>query len=153
MVTAASGSVIPGTAKPTWQFSSVRIPEQGSCAMNQVTCVGNPVSHDGQSRAGLHRKPPQEQFLHENFYLNWGMPENPSVSCCNDADCYSGRNQIRRRQLQSRRRESGKYVPVPAEMVERNRGNPEGRHHLSTHPTPCSASHWEAPHEIYPSKW
>ena len=38
--------------------------------------------------AGLHRHPPQDQFLHEKFYSTWHMPDNPAVSCCNDADCY-----------------------------------------------------------------
>jgi hypothetical protein len=102
--------------------------------MNQGTCVVNPASQDGQSRAGLHRHPPQEQFLHERFYSTWRMPENPSVSCCNDADCYPAEIRYVDGNIQARRRESGKYIAVPAEMVERNKGNPDGRNHLCAPP-------------------
>ena len=45
-------------------------------------------AQDGQSQAGLHHHPPQDQHLHEKFYSTWHMPDRPSVSCCNDADCY-----------------------------------------------------------------
>jgi len=38
--------------------------------------------------AGLHRHPPQDQLLHEKFYSTWHMPDNPTASCCNNADCY-----------------------------------------------------------------
>lgn len=37
----------------------------------------------------VHRQhPPQDQALHEKFYSTWHMPDNPSLSCCNSADCY-----------------------------------------------------------------
>jgi hypothetical protein len=83
------------------------------------------------------------------------MPDNPSVSCCNDADCYPTEMKYVDGSIYAKRREDGKYIAVPAEKVERNRDNPDGRNHLcaphrapTTHPIPCSASHWEAPHEV-----
>jgi hypothetical protein len=36
-------------------------------------------ARDGQGRVGLHCHPQQDQFLHENFYSTWHMPDNPSV--------------------------------------------------------------------------
>ncbi|HZO45388.1 MAG TPA: hypothetical protein VFB68_05810, partial [Xanthobacteraceae bacterium] len=35
-----------------------------------------------------HHHPPQDAQLHEKFYSTWYMPDNPSRSCCNKADCY-----------------------------------------------------------------
>jgi hypothetical protein len=36
-----------------------------------------------------HRQHPSEDMpLHEKFYSTWLMPDNPSRSCCNKADCY-----------------------------------------------------------------
>src|ERR1700712_3185312 len=87
--------------------------------MNQGTCVVNPAAQDGQSRAGLHRHPPQEQFLHERFYSSWRMPENPSVTCCNDADCHPAEIRYVDGNIQARRREDGKYTAVAAKKVER----------------------------------
>jgi hypothetical protein len=26
--------------------------------------------------------------LHEKFYSTWYMPDQPTKSCCNNADCY-----------------------------------------------------------------
>jgi hypothetical protein len=44
-------------------------------------------AQEGEGHATLHH-PPQDQWLHEKFYSTWHMPDNPSASCCNDADCY-----------------------------------------------------------------
>jgi hypothetical protein len=88
------------------------------------------------------------------------MPETRSVSCCNDADCYPTEIKYVDGNIYARRREDGKYIAVPAEKVERKRDirkaeTPSSLHHLgaSTHPKPCSASHWEAPHEVHPGEW
>ena len=48
--------------------------------------------------AGQHRHPPQDEALHEKFYSTWYMPDNPSKSCCNKADCYPTEVKYRRRQ-------------------------------------------------------
>jgi hypothetical protein len=113
----------------------------------------------GQDQAVRHH-PPQDQLLHEQFYSKWHMPDNPTVSCCNEADCYPTEIKYIDGDIYAKRREDGKYISVPAEKVERNRDNPDGRNHLCapppmpfTHPTPCSASHWEVPHEIHIGEW
>ena len=91
-------------------------------------------AQDGQSRTELHRHPPQDQLLHEKFYSTWRMPDHPSVSCCNDADCYPTEIKYVDGNIYAKRREDGKYIPVPAEKVERNRDNPDGRNHLCAPP-------------------
>jgi len=91
-------------------------------------------AQDGQSQAGLHRHPPQDQSLHEKFYSTWRMPDKPAASCCNDADCYPTEIKYVDGNIYAKRREDGKYIPVPAEKVERNRDNPDGRNHLCAPP-------------------
>jgi hypothetical protein len=91
-------------------------------------------AQDEQSQAGLHRHPPRDQLLHEKFYSTWHMPDHPSVSCCNDADCYPTEIELVDGQIYARRREDGKYIPVPMEKVERNLDNPDGRNHLCAPP-------------------
>jgi hypothetical protein len=91
-------------------------------------------AQDGQSQAGLHRHPPQDQFLHEKFYSTWRMPDKPSASCCNDADCCPTEIKYVDGNIYAKRREDGKYIPVPTEKVERNRDNPDGRNHLCAPP-------------------
>lgn len=49
-----------------------------------ATVRAQEAGHDAVHR----RHPPQDQALHEKFYSTWHMPDNPSVSCCNSADCY-----------------------------------------------------------------
>ena len=34
------------------------------------------------------RHPVRDLALHEKFYSTWHMPDNPTKSCCNMADCY-----------------------------------------------------------------
>ena len=91
-------------------------------------------SHEhGQDQAARHH-PPQDQLLHEQFYSKWRMPDNPTVSCCNEADCYPTEIKYIGGDIYAKRREDGKYIPVPAEKVERNRDNPDGRNHLCAPP-------------------
>src|SRR5882757_650302 len=91
-------------------------------------------AQDGQSQAGLRHHPPQDQLLHEKFYSSWRMPDHPFVSCCNDADCYPTEIKYVDGTIYAKRREDGKYIPIPAEKVERNRDNPDGRNHLCAPP-------------------
>jgi hypothetical protein len=101
-------------------------------------------AQEGKGHATLHH-PPQDQWLHEKFYSTWRMPDNPSASCCNDADCYPTEIQYIDGNIYSKRREDGKYILIPPEKVERNRDNPDGRNHLCA--PPPNPSHWEAPHD------
>jgi hypothetical protein len=86
------------------------------------------------SAAGQHRHPPQDEPLHEKFYSSWHMPDNPSKSCCNKADCYPTAIKFFGGNVFARRREDGKYIPIPPQKVERNRDNPDGRSHLCAPP-------------------
>ena len=91
-------------------------------------------AQDGQGHAGLNGHPPQDQFLHEKFYSTWRMSDKPSVSCCNDADCYPTEVKYVDGDIYAKRREDGEYIRVPPEKVERNRDNPDGRNHLCAPP-------------------
>ena len=84
--------------------------------------------------AGLHRHPPQDQLLHEKFYSTWHMPDNPTVSCCNNSDCYPTEIKYVDGTIYAKRREDGKFILIPPEKVERNRDNPDGRNHLCAPP-------------------
>jgi hypothetical protein len=83
-----------------------------------------------QGQGAQHYHPPEDQLLHETFYSKWHMPDNPSVSCCNEADCYPTEIKYVGGDVHAKRREDGKYIPVPPQKVERNRDNPDGRNHL-----------------------
>jgi hypothetical protein len=96
-------------------------------------------AQDGQSQAGLHHHPLQDQLLHEQFYSTWQMPDHQFASCCNDADCYPTEIQYVNGSIYAKRREDGKYIPIPPEKVEHNRDNPDGRNHLCA--PPPNASH------------
>jgi hypothetical protein len=52
------------------------------------------VQEAGHGQAALHHHPPQDHLLHEKCYSTWHMPDNPSVSCCNEADCYPPEVQV-----------------------------------------------------------
>jgi hypothetical protein len=104
----------------------------GSCLCAALVTRGQ--AQDGQGQAGLHRHPPQDQLLHEKFYSTWRMPDNPSASCCNDADCYPAEIKYVDGNIYAKRREDGKYIPIPPEKVERSRDNPDGRNHLCAPP-------------------
>ena len=85
--------------------------------------------------------PPQDQALHERFYSTWRMPDNPAVSCCNNADCYPTDIKYVDGRLYAKRREDGKFIYVPPQKVEHNRDNPDGRNHLcAPPPSPYSPS-------------
>ena len=84
--------------------------------------------------AGPRHHPPQDRLLHEKFYSTWHMPDNPAVSCCNDADCYPTEIKYVDGHLYAKRREDGKFIAIPPQKVERNRDNPDGRNHLCAPP-------------------
>jgi hypothetical protein len=81
-----------------------------------------------------HRHPPQDAELHEKFYSTWHMPDNPTRSCCNKADCYPTEIRMLGGSIFARRREDGKFIPVPPQKIEQNRDNPDGRNHICAPP-------------------
>jgi hypothetical protein len=91
----------------------------------------------GQDAAHRHH-PLQDMLLHEKFYSTWHMPDNPVLSCCNDADCYPTDIRYVDGKIYARRREDGKYILIPSQKVERNRDNPDGRNHLCAPPPSAS---------------
>jgi hypothetical protein len=84
--------------------------------------------------------PPADMALHEKFYSTWYMPDQPSRSCCNMADCYPTEVRVQGGSIFARRREDGKWLLVPPHKVERHRDNPDGRNHICAPPPPPSSS-------------
>jgi hypothetical protein len=86
------------------------------------------------------RHPVRDLALHEKFYSTWHMPDNPTKSCCNMADCYPTEIKIIDGKIYAQRREDSKWLFVPAQKVERNRDNPDGRNHICA-PPPTATSY------------
>ena len=69
--------------------------------------------------------------LHEKFYSSLHMPDHPTKSCCNKADCYPTEVRVQGGMIFARRREDGKWLLIPSNKVERHRDNPDGRNHIA----------------------
>lgn len=87
-----------------------------------------------------HHHPKADEALHEKFYSTWYMPDEPTKSCCNKADCYPTEARWANNGWMARRREDGKWLRIPASKVERNRDNPDGRSHMCA-PPPTATSY------------
>src|SRR5438128_10204 len=70
-----------------------------------------------------HHHPPQDEPIDEKFYSTWFMPDNPSRSCCNKADCYPTIARFKDKQWWAQRREDAEWLPIPWPKVEMNRDN------------------------------
>jgi hypothetical protein len=89
------------------------------------------------AKAQEHRAHPVADLpLHEKFYSSWYMPDQPTKSCCNKADCYPTEVRVQGDMIFARRREDGKWLLVPSHKVERHRDNPDGRNHICAPPPP-----------------
>lgn len=85
--------------------------------------------------AAEHAHPAADVPLHEQFYSTWYMPDNPTKSCCNKADCYPTEMKYDEKgRIFAKRREDGKWLYVKPEKIERNRDSPDGRNHLCAPP-------------------
>jgi hypothetical protein len=109
-----------------------------SCGVPRQALAQEVTSH-GQGQAER-RHPPEDRALHEKFYSTWHMPDNPALSCCNNADCYPTDIKYVDGRIYAKRREDGKYILVPPQKVERSRDNPDGRNHLCAPPPSLSNS-------------
>lgn len=89
-----------------------------------------PLAHAQEPR----HHPTADMPLHEKFYSNWYMPDNPGKSCCNKADCYPTEIKYVAGVLFAKRREDGKWLLVPAAKIETKRDNPDGRNHMCAPP-------------------
>ena len=78
--------------------------------------------------------------LHQKFYSSWYMPDAPTRSCCNMADCYPTEVRVQGDLIFARRREDGKWLRIPPHKVERHRDNPDGRNHICAPPPPVNPS-------------
>jgi hypothetical protein len=97
-----------------------------------VVCLACPLAAKAQDHGHTH--PPQDAAVHEKFYSTWYMPDNPTKSCCNKQDCYPTEIKYIGTTLFARRREDGQWIVVPAQKIERNRDNPDGRNHVCMPP-------------------
>src|SRR5258707_9245480 len=104
------------------------------CRCMPPTYITAGIMFAASTAAGQHQHLPQDEPLHEKFYSSWYMPDNPSKSCCNKADRYPTEIKYIDGDIYARRREDGKYIPIPLQKVERNRDNPDGRSHLCAPP-------------------
>jgi hypothetical protein len=128
---------------------NVRCALQSGCVLWLSAISGLPpqavaqdtTSHEyGQGEVERHHQP-QDMALHEKFYSNWHMPDNPALSCCNNADCYPTDIKYVDGNIYAKRREDGKYILIPPQKVEHNRDNPDGRNHLcAPPPSPSNSS-------------
>ena len=134
-------AIAPTIAGKLPRFS---ISEQGGCALKLLyklllcccLCCPSPMRVQAEEAGQTARRhhPPQDQLLHERFYSTWHRPDNPSLSCCNNADCYPTEIKYVDGKIYAKRREDGKYILIPPQQVERNRDNPDGRNHLCAPP-------------------
>ena len=97
------------------------------------------ASHEHEQRPAERHHPPQDMALHEKFYSTWHMPDNPALSCCNNADCYPTDIKYVDGKIYAKRREDGKYILIPPQKIEHNRDNPDGRNHLCAPPPGLSS--------------
>lgn len=75
--------------------------------------------------------PSQDQAIHERFYSTWMMPDNRSVSCCDNQDCSPAESRIENGEWVARKvGRNDSWTVVPPEKVERDRESPDGRSHL-----------------------
>lgn len=92
-----------------------------------------------------HSHPSEHAELHHEFYSTWYMPDNPTKSCCNKADCYPTEIRIIGGRIEAKRREDGAWLVIPERKIERHRDNPDGRNHLCA-PAPSTAY---PPHTVF----
>lgn len=62
--------------------------------------------------------PPAHEKLHKEFYSDWKMPPNRTVSCCNEKDCYPTPIKFEDGQYWALRREDQRWLMIPAGVLE-----------------------------------
>ena len=62
-----------------------------SCSAPPQALAQEATSHQHEQGRAKRTHPPQDMALHEKFYSTWRMPDNPALSCCNNADCSGGK--------------------------------------------------------------
>lgn len=77
--------------------------------------------------------PPQDMEIHRKFYNTWMMPNNRTLSCCSEHDCYPTEARMVDGHWQAKSRVDGSWLDVPDNKIERERDNPDGRNHVCEH--------------------
>ncbi len=95
----------------------------------------------GRGIGETHSHPPEDAETHEKFYAGWLMPnggKDRTQSCCNKQDCYPTTFKNVGGTWFARRREDGKWMPVPPSKIEHEqldpRESPDGRGHVCAAP-------------------
>lgn len=83
---------------------------------------------------GNHHHPHADAELHDKFYSTWMRPDTPHISCCNKADCYPTEGRYENGTWFGKRREDGKWLPIPVEKIETKRDMPDTRVHMCAPP-------------------
>jgi hypothetical protein len=115
-----------------WKLIRATLSAYAGIVLASMMPLGPPASSTALAEERHH--PAEHMELHERFYSTWYMPDEPSRSCCNKADCYPTQVKFREGQWWAMRREDGKFIPIPWKKVEVNRNNPDGRNHLCAPP-------------------
>ncbi|WOH48196.1 hypothetical protein [Bradyrhizobium sp. sBnM-33] len=75
-----------------------------------------------------HRHRPQDQAIHERFYSNWMMPDNRTVSCCDNGDCSPAESRLEDGHWIARKvGGDGYWTTIPPEKIEHDRESPDGQ--------------------------
>lgn len=114
------------------------IAKHAKVAIHFLAFVAVLIIRASNAIAQEHQHPAADMPIHEKFYSTWYMPDQPTKSCCNKADCYPTEVRISGGRIQAKRREDGKWLTIPEAKIERNRDNPDGRNHLCA-PMPSQA--------------
>ncbi len=93
------------------------------CFIALICLVAYPVF--AQDHSG-HRA--QDMPLHHQFYKTWTMPDNRSMSCCNDKDCEPSASKLENGSWYGKR--GDEWIMIPAQKIERERDSPDGQSHL-----------------------
>lgn len=86
------------------------------------------------TKAAEHNHPSADADLHDKFYSTWMRPDSPHISCCNKADCYPTEGRFQNGSWYGKRREDGRWLPIPPEKIETKRDMPDTRVHMCAPP-------------------
>ena len=92
------------------------------------------VLYDTNAFGQGHNHPSEDEAIHEKFYSNWYMPDNPARSCCSNYDCYPTEAQYDGRYWWVVSKWTGARLYIPTSKIELNRDNPDGRNHVCVNP-------------------
>src|ERR1700751_5272470 len=79
-----------------------------SCGVPHQALAQEARSHEHGQEQAERRHPLEDMALHEKFYSTWHMPDNPALSCCNNADCYPTDIKYVDGRIYAMRRQAGK---------------------------------------------